>query len=154
MRTHLHKTSRLGLLLLSAVALVAQADHTNAFTGTWKLNTAKSQYKPGPGPQSATVTIAPDGSFTLKAVDPQGRPGKYSYSWSVGKEVPVEGIAEATVITELQGHTADRTMKIAGKVVQTAHAVVSPDGRTMTVTVKVADPQGPPPQIVEVYEKQ
>jgi hypothetical protein len=154
MRTHLLPLSRLNLLLVSAVVLVAQADHTNAFTGTWKLNAAQSQYQPGPGPQSATVTMAPDGRFALKAVDPQGRPGQYSYTWSVGKEVPVEGIAEATVSTELRGHTADRTMKIADKIVQTAHAVVSPDGRTMTVTVNVPDTQGHPAQIVEIYDKQ
>jgi hypothetical protein len=154
MKKHLSHVSRLGLLFVAAVVLIAQTDHTNAFTGTWKLNAAKSQYSPGPGPQSATVTIAPDGRFTLKAVDPQGRPGKYSYPWSVGQEVPVDGIRNATVSTTLQGRTADRTMKIEGKTVQTAHAVVSPDGKTMTVTVEVVNPQGQAPHIVEVYEKQ
>src|SRR5947209_17351512 len=107
MRNYVPLFSRLALLFVSAVTLIAQADHTNAFTGTWKLNVAKSKFSQGPGPQSVTVTIAPDGTFTLDGVSPQGKPIKWSHPWSVEKEVPVDGIENGTIITKLQGHMAD-----------------------------------------------
>jgi hypothetical protein len=50
--------ARLVLLFVSAVVLFAQTDHTTAFTGTWKLNGAKSTFNPGPAPKSVTVTNA------------------------------------------------------------------------------------------------
>jgi hypothetical protein len=154
MRKHLHHVSRLILLFISAVLLVAQNQHITPFTGTWRLNVAKSKFNPPPGLQSATMTITPDGTSTVEIVDPQGKPLRYSYSWSVEKEVPVNGIEHATIITKLQDHTFDRTMKIAGKTIQKVHAVVSPDGKTMTATVTGTYPQGRSMDDVEFFDKQ
>ncbi len=42
---------------MSAVVLVAQAEHVTPFTGSWKLNAAKFKFNPPPGLQSATITI-------------------------------------------------------------------------------------------------
>jgi len=39
------------IVLASSVALAAEA-----WLGTWKLNTAKSKYSPGPAPKSLTLT--------------------------------------------------------------------------------------------------
>ena len=154
MRKRLASLSRLVLLFVPALVLVAQTDHTNAFTGTWKLNVAKSKYSPGPAPQSVMVTIAPDGTFTLEGVGTEGKPMKWSHPWSVDKEVPVDGIENGTIISKLQGRTADDTMKIGGKTVQTVHAVVSPDGRTIRATIDATDEQGRHMHSVEVYDKQ
>jgi hypothetical protein len=33
----------------------------NLFLGTWKLNTAKSKYSPGPAPKEVTVKFEQDG---------------------------------------------------------------------------------------------
>jgi len=154
MRKHIPSFSWLVLLFVPAAVLVAQTDHTNAFTGTWKLNVAKSKFSPGPGPQSATVTIASDGTFTLEGVSPQGKPMKWSHPWSVDKEVPVDGIENGTIISKLQGRMADDTMKIGGKTVQTVHAVVSPDEKIITATINATDQQGRRVHSVEVYEKQ
>jgi len=153
MTKHLADISRLTLLFAVAFVLIAQADHTNAFTGTWKLNVEKSKFI-GPAPQSATVTIAPDGSFTFEGVDQKGQPHKWSHAWSVDKEVPVDGIDNGTIMTKLQGHTADDVMKIGGKTVQKVHAVLSPDGKTITATIDATDPQGRSVHNVEVYDKQ
>jgi hypothetical protein len=144
---------QLALLFASALVLMAQADHTNAFTGTWKLNVEKSKFS-GPVPQSSTVTIAPDGTFTFEAVDQKGEPHKWSHAWSVGKEVPIDGIENGTIISKLQGRTADDVMKVGGKTVQKVHAVLSPDGKTITATIDGTDPQGRSVHDVEVYEKQ
>ncbi len=88
--------ARLVLLFVSAVVLFAQTDHVTAFTGTWKLNGAKSTFNPGPAPKSVTVTNAPDGTFQVESVDGQGKTMKWSHAWSGGAEVPIDGIENAT----------------------------------------------------------
>jgi hypothetical protein len=146
---------RLTLVFVPAVVLlVAQTDRTNAFTGTWKLNVAKSHFDPGPPPHSEAVTMAPDGTFTVEAVSAEGKAIKWSHPWSGGKEVPVSGIEKATVITKVQGRTIDDTMKISGKIMQTAHVVLSPDGKTCTTTGTGTNAQGHPVHNVEIFDKQ
>ena len=157
MRQHLHTTSRLTLVFVSAVLLVAQQmEHTNAFTGTWKLNLAKSKISPGPPPQSVTITFAPDGTTTLDIVNDQGKAHHWSYPWSGGKEVPVtgEGLENTTVTDSIQGRTKDTIAKTNGKIVRKSHDVLSPDGRSFTATVDATDAQGHSVHGVEVYEKQ
>jgi hypothetical protein len=147
--------SWLVLLLVSTVGLVAQTDHTTAFTGTWKLNVAKSTFNPGPAPQSVTVTNAPDGTFTAESVEAQGKPIQWSHAWSGGAEVPIDGIENATILSKVRGHTLDETMKIGGKTAETVHAVVSPNGRTMTTTIDATtDHQGGSMHNVLILEKQ
>jgi hypothetical protein len=157
MRKHLHSVSRLALVFVSAVALIAQQmEHTNAFTGTWKLNLAKSKIAPGPPPQSLTYTLAPDGTSTLDFVNDQGKAYHWSWPWSGGKEVPAtgEGLENTTVIDSIQGRTKDTIAKTNGKIVRKSHDVLSPDGRTLTAAVETTDEQGRSVHGVEVYEKQ
>jgi hypothetical protein len=131
-------------------------EHTNAFTGTWKLNLAKSKISPGPPPQSAMITFAPDGTTTLEIVNDQGKAYHWSYPWSGGKEVPVtgEGMENTVTISRIQGRTKDNIAKTKGKIIRTSHDVVSPDGRTFTATIDTTDEQGHSVHSVEVYEKQ
>ena len=162
MRKHLPHGSRLALVLLSlvfvsAVVLAAQQmEHTKAFTGTWKLNLAKSKISPGPPPQSVTVTFAPDGTTTLEIVNDKGKASQFSYPWSGGKEVPVtgEGLENTTVTDSIQGRTKDNIVKTNGKVVRTSRDILSPDGRSFTATVDITDAQGRSVHGLEVYEKQ
>jgi hypothetical protein len=98
------------------------------------------------------VRLTPDGTTTEELVDAQGKHLKLSYAWSVGKEVPVDGLEHATVISKLQGRTLDRTMKIADKIIQTLHAVVSADGKTITVTVTGTSSEGGPTHDVEFFQ--
>lgn len=97
--------SPLVLSFVPAVLLVAQADHANPFTGTWKLNVAKSKFSPGPVPKSANVTIAAYDTFTFEGVGPDGKTMKWSHPSSIDKEVPIDGIEKGTIITKLQGLT-------------------------------------------------
>jgi hypothetical protein len=123
------------LTFVSVVFLAAQGNHTTAFTGTWDLDKARSSFKPGPAPKSVTITNAPDGLFTAASVDAQGRSIRWSYPWSNGKEVPIDGIKNATMLSTVRGDTLDGTMKIAGAIAETVHSVVSPDGKIMTTTI-------------------
>src|SRR4051812_16985770 len=114
MRKHFHSVSWLALVFVSAVVLVAQTQHITLFTGIWKLNVAKSKFHPGTAPQSVTITVAPDGTFTVEGVDSQGKPMQWSHPWSGGKEVPIHGIENATMLTKVQGRMLDDAMKIGG----------------------------------------
>src|SRR5690349_14840648 len=111
MRKQLLPFSRLVLLLVPALLLVAQADHSSGFTGTWMLNVAKSKFNPGPAPQSGTVTIA-NGTFKFEGVGPDGKSNKWSHPWPVDKEVPIDGMEKGTVISKLKGRTMDDTYKV------------------------------------------
>jgi len=57
MRKHLPLFLRLALLLAFAFNVVAQTEHITPFTGTWKLNLAKSRFNPGPPFRSFTLTF-------------------------------------------------------------------------------------------------
>ena len=120
---------------VSVISLSAQENHTTPFTGTWKLNKAKSKFSPGSAPKSVTITNALDGFFTATSVDAQDRQVTWSHPWSDGKEVPINGMENATMLSKIRGNTLNETMRIAGVIAETVHVVVSPDGRTMTTTI-------------------
>ena len=67
-------------LVLAAGVLLAQ---DNPFVGTWKLNTAKSKYEPGPAPKSQTRTIVAEGDgamYRFEGVGADGNPVAYSFT--------------------------------------------------------------------------
>src|SRR3974390_1735625 len=55
----------IALVLWAPAGVVAQAVHITPFTGTWKLNLAKSTFNPGPPFKNFTLTFTPDGTRTL-----------------------------------------------------------------------------------------
>jgi len=147
-------SSYLALLFSAVCALIGQTQHINAFTGTWKMNVAKSTFSPGPAPKSQTITFAPDGTFTLEAVDQEGKRIGWSHPWSGGAEVPNHGVEDETSITKIRGNTLDETIKSGNKIVETVHAVVSKDGKTFKATLTGIDNQGHHVRNVGVFEKQ
>jgi hypothetical protein len=139
----------LRLLLLAApigAALLAmpQTEHITAFTGTWKLSVAKSSFKPGPPFRSFTLTFTPDGTRNLDLIGADGQPLKVSLPWSDGKEVaPVTGggVGKVTAISKTKGRSFHDTWKENGRIIERVHGVVSPDGRTLTISVDGTDRQ-------------
>lgn len=107
MRKHLHKISRLVPPLASTLVFVAQSNRSNGFTGTWKLNGAKSQFRPGPGPKRETVTVLPGGRTTLEGMDAKGKPYQVSYPRSNGREVSLDGFENATMTETIAGHAME-----------------------------------------------
>ena len=55
----MRSASRTTLILCILAARLLAAD--NPFLGTWKLDVAKSQFSPGPGPKELTVRLEQDG---------------------------------------------------------------------------------------------
>ena len=119
-----------------ATALMAAE---NPFLGTWKLNTAKSQFKPGPGPKSMTVTFAQDGDQikrTAEGVDAEGKPvsTQSSIKWD-GQDHPVtnpSGKPTTVAVKVVNDRTVEYIVRTDGKVTTTGRAVLSSDGKTTT----------------------
>jgi hypothetical protein len=144
MRKHLPLSLRLILLFGAALVLAAQSEHITPFTGTWKLNLAKSKFHPGPPFKSFTITFTPDGTRHLDLFGADGQTLKALLPWSDGKEVPVAGMENATATSKIQVRTFHDIWKQNGKVIEDVHGVVSPDGKTLKTTVHATDKQGRP----------
>lgn len=149
----------LAAVFAMTVGVVSAAQPTDPVVGTWTLDVAKSTYKPGPAPKSATVVIGAVGkgiSVAVNAVMADGTPMKWGYtSARDGKDVPVTGnpsydTANVTQISPTEGKIV---YKKAGKTVVTSETSVAKDGKTMTVTTKGTDPKGQAINIVALYTK-
>ena len=147
----------LSLIVMAAALTLSAAD---PLVGTWKLNTAKSKYSPGPGPKSATVTYTEDGGWIIAKAEGVGPDGKATATNNRykrdGKEYPfvVAGGATGTIVSKTTGpNTFDATVK-NGAATTTVHTVVSKDGKVFTRTSKGTNAEGKPTTSTVVYEKQ
>jgi hypothetical protein len=142
------------------VASAASAQTTEPIVGTWKLDLARSTYKPGPAPKSSILTIEPAGKgikVAVDAVNADGSPLKWGFTTlRDGKEeAPVTGNSMFDVMTSTRESATAGTnvYKKAGKVVMTTKAAISADGKTMTLTSTGTDPKGQAIHNVATYTK-
>jgi hypothetical protein len=144
-------------MLLGAGAVSAQG--AEALNGTWKLNLAKSTYNPGPAPQSATVVI--DGTDAARKIIVDLAPANgAAVHWEVSgaseTELPVVGNnpnADTYVVRRVNATTLEAQYIKDGKPTLLQTAVVSADGKTLTVTASGTDVQGRTVSNVAVYDK-
>jgi hypothetical protein len=145
---------------IGALALtVAAGAQTEPIVGTWKLDVAKSTYKPGPPPKSVTVVIDAAGKGIKVAVDAvmADGPSKWGYtSARDGKDSPVTGNPAYDTANVTQTSPTESTIvyKKDGKTVVTLKAVLSKDGKTMTTTSDGTDAKGQTIHNVAHYTKQ
>ncbi|MCM3875749.1 MAG: hypothetical protein NEA02_04950 [Thermoanaerobaculia bacterium] len=143
------------MLLSGSMALAA-----DNWIGTWKLNVAKSKASPGPGPKSLTlkfettpagIKLSSDGVMA----DGSLRKGSYTSKFD-GKDVPWEGNPDADMASakKVDDNSYVNTWKKGGKTTVTAKAVVSADGKTLTVTQTGKNAKGEDVNSTAVYEKQ
>ena len=144
--------------VLAATAAVLAADNN---VGTWKLNLARSKYSPGPAPKSQTLRIEAWGDdgvkYTADGVDADGKPTHAEFQAKYdGKDYPFKGNPDADVLSykRIDANTVQATLKLKGKAAITAKVVVSPDGKTRTVTQMGTNAQGQALNILSVYDKQ
>jgi len=130
------------------------------FIGTWQINLAKAKYNPGPPPKSLTVNIQGDGQNRKVATVGIGSEGNPFASVTElaedGKPHPVTGslIVDAEAWTRVDARTVNIGRTKAGKLYQTITFVVSPDGKTLTITSARTDENGRQYNNIGVYEKQ
>ncbi|MBV8833715.1 MAG: hypothetical protein JO217_10695 [Acidobacteriaceae bacterium] len=121
---------------LATVFLAAQTEHITPFTGTWKLNVAKSSFDPGPPPESFTITFTRDGTRHINLIGADGQTRQVSLPWSDGKEVPVTGMENTTASSTILGTRFHDIWKQNGKMIEDVRGVLSPNGRTLTIAVQ------------------
>ena len=153
MRTRVFVTTLAACSVALAVCIAAEAQ-----MGTWKLNEAKSKFGAGMG-RNHTVVYAPAGDnvkVTVDGTDASGKPVHNEWTGKFdGKEYPVTG--EAATDMRSYKRVDDRTLELTGtkggKIMQTGTVVVSPDGKTRTVTISGTTAAGEKFSGTAVYDK-
>ena len=132
----------------------------DASVGTWKLNVAKSTFRPGPPPAAETriYQSQPEGvktTVTTTWADRKTTTVEYPANYD-GKDYPVSGSRDidAVALTRMDEFTSAATLKHAGKEIGVARRVVSPDRKTMTITYKGINSIGDKVDNVAVYDRQ
>ena len=151
------------MLVLGAVVLcfaVSGAFAADVFSGTWKLNLAKSKYDPGPppkGPNTTKIEAIKGGlKFTVDGVNAEGKPTHFEWSAQFdGKDNPVKGDPnrDAVALKKIDDYTFELTNKKDGKVTTVIRSVFSRDGKTRTNTTTGTNVKGVKVNNVTVFEK-
>src|SRR5438046_10431162 len=151
------KTIVLTLVLCFVAAAVCFAD--DAFTGTWKLNEAKSKIAPN-APKNNTVVYEAAGDNVKITVDGIGSDSKPTHDeWTgkfEGKDYPVTGNPNSDMrsYTKIDEHTREFNVKKGDKITTSGRVVVSADGKSRTVTTSRTDSQRKWVKSTAVYGKQ
>jgi hypothetical protein len=166
MRAQMRRMSLPGILVVALVVVLggtalAQRDSN---LGTWKLNVASSKYDPGPPPMSETIVNEAWETnglrYTITTVEGDGTRvtsgGSAHYD---GKDYKVTFMAgtpdvDTAALKRVDANTVTYTNKKDGKVVETGTAVVSNNGKVMTITWTAMNAEGQKENGVEVYDKQ
>ena len=150
-------TVRLGSAIAVVVLLVGSltgplsAGQNPQRYGTWTLDIGKSTFDPGPPPKSqkrVEERVGNQMKTSVEGVDARGNRIAYQFTLPAdGKDYPIAGAgvpygSDTVAFVEIDAFTLDATFKKAGTVTGTAHAVMSRDGTTLTVTSKGTNAAG------------
>jgi hypothetical protein len=155
-RTVFTATALLGLAVAGPQIASAQSD---PLLGTWQINLSKSKYSPGPPPRSQAMSIQAEGQNlkgTVTGTDTSGNPINFMATFVFdGMPHPTGNPnGDATAYTRVDAYTVIRSLTKAGKLVETLTFVVSPDGKTLTITTNGIAANGRPFNNVAVADKQ
>jgi hypothetical protein len=158
----------ISLVLVAALALSATIVYgADMFSGTWKVNVAKSKYSPGPPPKSNMQKIDPVAGGMKVVTDGMNSDGKKTHNeYTVkfdGKGYaehpmldgkPNPNGADMISVKKIDDYTFEATTKQKGKVLTVTKNVVSKDGKTRTATATGKNGQGQTVNNTVVWEKQ
>ncbi len=153
------KIKTIGLTLLFCFVAGGVCFAVDPQMGTWKLNEAKSKHTPGMGKITmvAYKSMLGQVKVTVDGTDEKGKPTHNEWTGKFdGKDYPVTGdpTSDARSYTKVNDRTMDFTVKKGGKVTTTGRIVVSPDGKSRTVTASGTEPKGKKFKNTSVYDKQ
>lgn len=142
-------------LILFAIPVFA----SDANVGTWKLNPEKTKYTTGTPAKDVTLVIIEQGTNLVVAATGTNSDGspiavKYTVPVSGGAGSVQQGPFDAVTSKRVDANTRDNSFTKDGKEVRTRHAVVSKDGKTLTVTVGGMDAAGNAVAGDDVFDKQ
>ena len=152
------------LVALPAVSAFAQPKPDSQpkpdFSGTWKMNVAKSDFGALPGPSSRTDVITHKEPSLTDDVTAEGAQGKQQYTVKYttdAKEVTNQmGPREVKSTMKWEGNNLVINSKFSyndSEVTAQSNWALSADGKTLTINVHYASPMGETDQKI-VYEKQ
>jgi hypothetical protein len=153
------KIRMIGLTLAPCFLATAACLAADPQMGTWKLNESKSKITPGTLKNTQVVYSGMLGQMTVKSdgIDANGKPIHVKWSGKFdGKDYPVTGDpnSDTRSYTKVDDRTLTTTAKKNGKVRVTGQIVVSPEGKSRTVTINGTTPKGKKFKNVAVYDKQ
>ena len=136
------------ILVVIGSGVVYAAD---MFSGTWKLNIAKSTFGAGPAPKEATISkyeLTPEGMKLIsEGTTSRGNLANSQYVFKFdGKDYPgsqtitidgkpdVRASDQTISAKKVDDYTIEFTFKNKGEVASHAKAVISKDGKTETYT--------------------
>jgi hypothetical protein len=131
-------TAGIGPVLTAQSSSAKEPDH---LVGVWRLNAAKSRYRPGPAPTSETRTYVRDGENVLGVIQrafSDGRRERIEYTANYDREYPVTGTEDYdhVVLKRIDRYTSEAVLSHAGRVFGTARRVIASDGQSMTITFR------------------
>ena len=145
------------LILIGFVAAIYGADN---FTGTWKLNIAKSKYSPGMPPKSQTTKLETTKDGIREIVDRVNADGSMTH-WDYtakfdGKDYEIKGDPDRdhASVKKIDDYTLEVVNKKDGKVTTSMKLVVAKDGKSRTNTVTGKNAAGVAVNNVLVFDKQ
>lgn len=147
-------------LLVSATSSVIAKPHsdTSAIAGTWILNPADSKGA-APAMKSETRVYTVNGAkVTMHAdgIDASGKNVSNSYAAAYDRKFyPTVGnpVADAIALTKVDSHTVTAILHKGSKIAATARAVVSHDGKHLTITRKTGTPPAKLVTTVVAYDR-
>jgi hypothetical protein len=145
----------LTVVLIMSLSLFAAE---SPFSGTWKLNLAKSKMTPPVPKSDMAVVDADENGLKLNedVITDKGESLKISYEAKFdGKDYPVTGDPSSDSVSyqRVNANTLKGTLKKGGKVTTDATVVVSKDGKITTVNYTDYS-QATPANGTSVYDKQ
>jgi hypothetical protein len=128
------------------------------WVGTWRLNTTKSTYNPGPKPVSSTVTIQASAGGIKQVTEQSLGLGASRSEFTAGfdgKDYPIRGNPNADVISlrRIDDTSYEAVQKMSGKVTITSRVSISADGKTRTVVQTGTDAKGQKVMNTLVYDR-
>lgn len=148
-------------LALAGTMLAAGVSKTSndPLIGKWVLNSAKSTFRPGPVPDQRIMTFEaiPNG-FKNSMITTSAFGGDTDVVYTAkfdGRDYPMDPITPLDTVSlkRIDADTVERIGKAQHKEVETTTLKVSPDGKTLTMTVKGSD-RGNPYSSVQVYNRE
>lgn len=144
--------TKTALLVLASSLVALSAD----YSGTWKLNTAKSKATGMAVPKQQTVVYKAQGGgydYSGTGVSATGEAIKTHFAYSkLGEEAKATGFPNWDAIVVKSNDEVD--LKRGGKVIGTVVRAVAKDGKSMTLKGKLTMPDGKVGTYDYLYEKQ
>lgn len=140
-RQPIHLACACAAALLAAACAISPAAEPTAGWGTWKLDTERSRFSPGPPPRSLTTRFEPSGDgvkWSSERVGPDGQRSIAQYTARYdGKDYPISGSPGADTISlrRVDSRTTERVNKRNGKVVSVETRRVAADGDSYVTNV-------------------